>query len=242
MSIDTHQITVGGVRVSVVRKAIKNLHLGVYPPDGRVRVAAPLAVNDEAVRSAVTEKLGWIKRRREAFKSQPRQSKREMVSGESHYFLGQRYRLRVIPQKGPGKVTLNGNAYLDLCVRSDTTADQRETVLRRWHREQLRELIPPLIEKWQPMLGVEVASWGIKRMKTKWGSCNMEASRIWLNLELAKKPVQCLEYVIVHEMVHLRERHHNDRFIELMDKTLPSWQLQRDELNSHPLAHELWIC
>lgn len=241
MSIETSQIMVSGLRISVVRKAIKNLHLGVYPPYGRVRVAAPLAVTDDAVRLAVIGKLGWIKRQQARFKSQPRQSEREMVSGESHYFLGRRYRLRVIQvNKGTPRVVLRNRSTIELQVLAKSSAEQRERVLHRWYRQQLRALIPPLLEKWESALGVEVDDWRIKKMKTKWGACTAEAHRIWLNLELAKKPVQCIEYIIVHEIAHLIERHHNDRFISIMDKHLPQWRLYQQELNAAPLAHESW--
>lgn len=239
MNTEKHQITVSGLTVEVVRKAIKNLHLGVYPPHGRVRVAAPLAVSDEAVRLAVIGKLAWIKRQQAKFEAQPRQSRREMVRGESHYFLGQRYRLRVIGHHAAGKVVLR-NASIDLYVRPETSADQREQVLQRWYREQLRALIPPLLEKWQLVLSVDMADWGVKKMKTKWGACTIDARRIWINLELAKKPLQCLEYIIVHELVHLLERHHNDRFQILMDQFLPQWRLHREELNRGPLGYEDW--
>ena len=239
MNTEKHQITVSGLTVEVVRKAIKNLHLGVYPPHGRVRVAAPLAVSDEAVRLAVIGKLAWIKRQQAKFEAQPRQSRREMVRGESHYFLGQRYRLRVIEHHAAGKVVLR-NASIDLYVRPETSADQREQVLHRWYRKQLKALVPPLLEKWQLVLGVDVVDWGIKKMKTKWGACTIDARRIWINLELAKKPVQCLEYIIVHELVHLLERHHNDRFQKLMDQFMPQWRIHREELNRGPLGYENW--
>lgn len=240
MSIEKHQITVNGLPISIVRKGIKNLHLGVYPPHGRVRVAAPLAVSDDAVRLAVIGKLGWIKRQRARFEAQPRQSAREMVRGESHYFLGMRYRLCVIHRDGASRVVLRNRSTMELHVRSETSAEQRERLLQRWYRQQLRVLIPPLLEKWQSVLGVQIADWGIKKMKTKWGACNVEALRIWLNLELAKKPVQCLEYIVAHEIAHLIERYHNDRFVSIMDKHLPQWRLHRQELNSAPLAHETW--
>jgi predicted metal-dependent hydrolase len=240
MNTETHQIMVNGLRVEIVRKDIKNLHLGVYPPNGRVRVAAPLRVNNDAVRLAVIGKLGWIKRQQARFEAQPRQSRREMVSGESHYFLGQRYRLRVVNHDGPAKILVPNKSTIELRTRLDTDNQQRERVLQRWYRQQLRELIPPFLDKWQTIAGVQVNEWAIKKMKTKWGACNVNARRIWLNLELAKKPVQCLEYVIVHEMVHLLERHHNDRFIALMNQFLPQWRLHRDDLNRAPLAHETW--
>lgn len=206
MNTESHYLTINGLSVCIVRKAIKNLHLAVYPPHGRVRVAVPLAVTDEAVRLAVIGKLGWIKRKRARFEAQPRQSAREMVRGESHYFLGTRYRLRVIQQNGASRVALRNRSAMELYVQPGTSAEQRERVLHRWYRQQLKKLIPPLLEKWQSVLGVQVAGWGIKKMKTKWGTCNVEARRIWLNLELVKKPVQCLEYIVVHELVHLIER------------------------------------
>lgn len=239
MSTEPHEITVSGVRVQVVRKAIKNLHLGVYPPEGRVRVAAPMAVSDDAVRLAIVGKLGWIKRQRTRFKAQVRQSEREMVSGESHYFLGQRYRLRLVCKDGSPKILIRSRI-LELHVSKKASTREREQVLQRWYRQQLREQISPLLVKWQRALNVEVAECRVKRMKTKWGSCNAEARRIWLNLELAKKPVQCLEYLIVHELAHLIERHHNGTFVAIMDKHLPQWRLHRQELNSAPLANETW--
>ena len=226
--------------MSVVRRAIKNLHLGVYPPHGRVRVAAPLAVSDAAVRLAVVGKLGWIKRQQARFAAQPRQSRREMVSGESHYVLGRRYRLRVVASSGPGRVVLRHRSLLELHVRKDLDATERERVLRHWYRMRLRELIPLLLTKWETALGVHAVGWGIKKMKTKWGSCSLAAGRIWLNLELAKKPVQCLEYLVVHELAHLIEPHHNDRFASIMDTHLPAWRVARAELNRAPLAHEEW--
>lgn len=240
MTTDNHKITVSGLDVEVVRKDIKNLHLGVYPPLGRVRVAAPLSVSDDAVRLAVVGKLGWIKRQRAGFQAQPRQSLRRMVSGESHYFLGQRYRLRVIESSAPMRVAVRGKTALDLFVRPETGTDRREQLLHAFYRAELKSLVPELLEKWQPILGVQADAWGIKKMKTKWGTCNIGARRIWLNLELAKKPIQCLEYILVHELLHLIERHHNDHFRGLMDRHLPQWRLHRDELNRSLLAEERW--
>lgn len=240
MTTETRRILVNGLPVQIVRKDIKNLHLGVYPPHGRVRVAAPLRVSDSAVRLAVVSKLAWIRRQQARFDAQPRQSAREMVSGESHYFLGRRYRLRFIPSHEPAKVIVRRPGTMELHARAELTADQREKVLLSWYRQQLKELIPPLLEKWQDAVGVRPQEWAIRKMKTKWGACNAEARRIWLNLELAKKPVQCLEYIIVHELVHLLERRHNDMFNALMDKVLPQWRTRRAELNAAPLAHETW--
>lgn len=240
MNTERRYITVADIDVEVVRKDIKNLHLGVYPPHGRVRVAVPLVINDEAVRLAIIDKLAWIKRQRAKFAEQPRQSKREMVNGESHYVLGQRYRLRVQERMGAPGVAIRGIAHLDLFVRPGSTAEQREAILLAWYREQLKALIPPLLGKWQPVIGVDAVTWGIKKMKTKWGTCNVAAKRIWLNLELAKKPVHCLEYILVHELVHLLERDHNDRFTVLMDGFLPQWRSCREELNRSMLGYEEW--
>ena len=206
-----------------------------------MRVAAPLAVSDEAVRLAVIEKLAWIKRQRAKFADQPRQSQREMVNGESHYFLGRRYRLRVHAHAAPARVAVHGVGHLDLFVRPGTRTEKREAIVLRWHREQLKKLVPPLLEKWQNLLRVRVADWGIKRMRTKWGSCNSLARRVWFNLELAKKPEVCLEYIVAHELTHLHERHHNDRFTALLDTHMPQWRQYRDMLNRLPLAHEDWV-
>ena len=236
MNTESRNITVSGLTVEVVRKPIKNLHLGVYPPQGRIRVAAPLAVDDEAVRLAVVGKLGWIKRQRAKFQAQPRQSQRRMVSGESHYFLGQRYRLRVDETTGALRIALRGKATMDLFARPNTSTERRTKVLHDFYRAELRRLLPELLEKWQAKLGGEGRTWGIKRMKTKWGTCNIEARRIWLNLELAKKPVQCLEYILVHELTHLLERHHNEHFTGLLDRHLPQWRTLREELNGSVLT------
>ena len=227
--------------MEVVRKPIKNLHLSVHPPEGRVRVSGPSRVDDEAVRLAVVSKLRWIRRHQKTFADQPRQSQREMVSGESHYFMGRRYRLRVLEHNSPIRVSRNGNSELTMQVRPGTSRDKREQLLNDWYRQHMKSLVPGLISRWQPVIGVHVADWGIKKMKTRWGSCNVQDHRVWLNLELAKKPPHCLEYVLVHEMVHLLERHHNDRFKALMDEFMPQWRLYRDELNQAPLAHEEWV-
>lgn len=231
---------IGGIQVRVIRKAIRNLHLGVYPPNGRVRIAAPLAMSDNAIRLAIVGKLAWIKRQRARFDAQPRQALREMVSGESHYFLGKRYRLRVVAHDGVAKVFVRNRSTIELHIPRHAGVEQRAQALRRWYRQQLRLLVPPLLAKWQSLLGVQVAEWGIRRMKTKWGTCNSKARRIWVNLELAKKPPQCLEYIVVHEMAHLITRHHDDRFVAILNRRLPHWERYRDELNAAPLSHETW--
>jgi len=240
MNIETHHINVQGIRVEVVRKPIKNLHLGVYPPNGRVRVAVPLAVNDDAVRLAVVSKLGWIKKQQAKFDSQIRQSAREYVTGESHYYLGRHYRLNVVESSERNRVALRNGRSIDLYIRKGSDLTQREKIVQGWYRKELKALALPLIEKWAVKLNLPAPRMGIKRMKTKWGSCSPKADRIWINLELIKKPTQCLEFIIVHEMVHFFERHHNERFLELMDQFMPLWRLSRDELNAAPLSHENW--
>ncbi len=240
MNTEFAEIYVSGLVVQVVRKNIKNLHLGVYPPNGRVRVAAPQNINNEAIRLAITGKIGWIKKHQARFRAQSRQSGRELVSGESHYYLGQRYRLRVLSHDGMPKVVVRGKNAIELHVRPGTTSERRRQVLQDWYRQQLRQIIPPLLSIWQEALDVQVTEWRIKKMKTKWGSCNCKARRIWLNLELIKKPPHCLDYIIVHELAHLIERLHNDRFISIMDQHMPHWRLHRQELNSAPLVHETW--
>lgn len=233
-------VRVGGLEVDVVRKAIKHLHVGVYPPAGRVRVAAPLAVSDDAVRLAVVNRLAWIRRQQAQFVAQPRQAAREMVSGESHHVFGRRLRLRVVEHDGRGVVEPRGRTVLELRVPRGADRAARERLLHRWYRAQLRARIPRLVDRWQAVLGVRVAAWGVRRMRTRWGSCNVDARRVWLNLELAKKPEPCLEYVVAHELAHLVERLHTDRFTALLDRHLPDWRYRRRALNAEPLAHEAW--
>lgn len=235
-----HQITISDITIDVIKKNIKNLHLAVYPPTGRVRIATPLNVEDEAVRLFAVSKLGWIKKHRKNFDSQQRQTKREYVSGESHYFRGNRYLLNVIYQKGKPKVEIHSKTHIFLYVRENSDLEKREAILTEWYREQFKEDVPPIIEKWEKKIGVQLKDWKIKRMLTKWGTCNIEARRIWLNLELAKKPLHCLEYIIVHELIHLMERHHNNHYIALMDQFLPNWRFSKDELNQLILSYEDW--
>ncbi|MBK5944757.1 M48 family metallopeptidase [Halorhodospira halophila] len=240
MTTERRRIEIRGIAVDVDRKPIKNLHVGVYPPDGYVRVAAPERMDDEAIRLAVVARLRWIQRQQKGFVKQARQSQRQFVTGESHYFRGKRYNLDVVEGGGNASVRVRGNRVIELCVRPETTREHREQVIYRWYRRQLRAEVGPLVEQWAPRLGIEPPTWGIRKMKTKWGSCNTDAGRIWVNLELAKKPRACVEYILVHELVHLLERRHTDRFRELMDTFMPDWRLRRDELNAAPLAHEHW--
>lgn len=240
MSTEYSRIDVSGIPVEIHRKGIKNLHVGVYPPNGKVRVAAPRHVDDEAVRLAIVSRLSWIQRQRQGFARQERQTPREMVTGESHYYEGRRYRLNVVECSGSPHVRLAGNSTLELKVRPGTDRVGRLDLLDRWYRRQLKTRISDLRPYWENVVGVEVADCRVKRMKTRWGSCSIQARRVWLNLELAKKDRACLEYILVHEIVHLLERHHSDRFRSLMDRFLPDWRLRKAELNKAPLAHENW--
>jgi hypothetical protein len=235
-----HQIEVSNFTIDVIRKSIKNMHLSVYPPTGRVRIAAPLNVDDEAVKLFAISKLAWIKKNQRKFEMQDRQMPRVFEQRESHYFEGKRYLLRVTEQNAPPRVEIKTKTYIDLFIRPNATVEQRQNFINEWYRKQLKNQIPQLIEKWEPIIGVSVSDWGVKQMKTKWGTCNIEQKRIWINLELAKKPFYCLEYIIVHEMIHLLERHHNDNFLAHLDKNLPKWKLYKDELNRLPVSHGEW--
>lgn len=233
-------LTVSDIDVQIVRKDIKNLHLAVYPPNGHVRVAVPKHLTDDNIRLAVISRLSWIKNQQKTYAGQPRQSERLYISGECHYYFGKRYRLELIERVGKHEIVLLKSGKLKMFVKPNTSVVNKEKLLDGWYRAELKRHVPELIEKWQPVIGEEVADWGIKKMKTKWGSCNIAQARIWLNLELVKKPIECLEYILVHEMVHLLERYHNDNYREYMDKLLPQWRLNRDVLNRAPLGHEYW--
>jgi len=238
--MNTKSLEIGGLIVELVRKPIKNMHLGVYPPDGRVRVAAPATVSDDAIRIAVVSRMGWINRQRDKFQQQARQSARAYVSGETHFHLGQRYRLRLIERPGSAGVRLTSDKRIELSVPEDRGSEFREKVFQRWQRGLLRERGQALAVEWAGRLGVEPPTIGIKRMKTKWGACNPDAKRIWLNLELIKKPPECISYLMLHEITHLIERRHGDAFVAFLDRHMPNWRTYRDQLNAAPLAHEEW--
>lgn len=224
-------LTINGIEVEIQKKNIKNLHLAVLPPKGKVRISAPNSMNDDAIRIFIITKLGWIKKQQEKYKNQLRQCEREYVSGESVYLWGKRYRLDVMYSNAYNNVKIKGNKLI-FQVRGASTKDQREKVLNDWYRKNIKEEIPQLLEKWQKIIGVTANDWGVKNMKTRWGTCNIKDKRIWLNLQLAKKPFNCLEYVIVHELVHLLEKNHNKIFISYMDEFLPNWRKIKEELNS----------
>jgi predicted metal-dependent hydrolase len=239
MSTASAYLTVAGLGVDVIYKDIKNLHISVYPPVGRVRVAAPQTTDEDTIRLAIVQRLPWIKRQREQLQKADRQSRREMLSGETHYVWGQRFQLDVSRTSGHYRVEAKGRT-LWVVTPEGTDADGRRSTLDRWYRRELKEAVPALLEKWQPIIDVEVDNVVVRRMKTKWGTCIAHSHTIWLNTELAKKNPRCLEYIVVHELTHLLERGHGDRFIELMDQFLPDWRSRREELNEAPLAHEEW--
>lgn len=224
-------LTINDIEVEIQKKNIKNLHLSVLPPKGKVRVSAPDSMNDDAIRIFIITKIGWIKKQQEKYKNQLRQCEREYVSGESVYLWGKRYRLDVVYSNVCNNVKIKGNKLI-FQVREASTAEQRENVLNDWYRRNIKEEIPQLLEKWQKIIGVTASDWGVKNMKTRWGTCNIEDKRIWLNLQLVKKPFECLEYVMVHELVHLLEKNHNKIFISYMDEFLPNWRKIKEELNS----------
>ena len=224
------QLTVGDITINVILKDIKNVHLSVRPPVGDVRISAPVRVSREALRSFVVSRVAWIRRHQRRIRTQERETARDYVTGESHYVWGQR-RLLIVVERGQAPRVEQQRARLRMQVRPGTDTPRRKALLDAWYRTQLKQAIPPLLKKWQAKIGVEVTQWYVRRMKTKWGSCNCLVRTIRLNTELVKKPRECLEYVVVHELVHLLEPSHNDRFRALMDQYLPKWQLYRGTLS-----------
>ncbi len=239
--VNTSQQTIelGDICIHVVSKDIKNIHLSVHPPHGKVTIAAPLHMDLETIRLFSIAKLGWIRKQQTKFETQQREAPREYLSRESHYYLGKRYLLQIVEQDATPQVVLK-HSTIELQVRPGTTKEQKEALLQAWYRGQLREIISPYIAKLEKKMQVKVAQIHIRTMKTKWGTCNPKAARILLNTELAKKPIESIEYVLTHEMVHLLERNHNDKFMVYMDKFLPNWKHLREELNQAPLGHVEW--
>lgn len=233
------QIELGDIKVDVVLKDIKNIHLSVYPPTGRVRISAPARMSLDTIRVFAISKLDWIKQQQQKLQAQEREAPREYLELESHYVWGKRYLLRVIESNEASSVELS-HRYMLLRVRPGADETKKQAVVEEWYRAQLKQAVPPLIAKWEWLLGVKVQRFFVQRMKTKWGSCNPRAGNIRLNTDLAKKPKECLEYIIVHEMVHLLEPTHNARFVALMDQFMPKWQFFREELNRLPVSHEQW--
>ena len=224
-------ITVNKIPVEVEWKDIKNIHLTVYPPDARVHISAPMTMQQDSIRLYIITKLEWINKRIQMIQDQARQTDREYVSGENHYYKGIRYRLNVMYHQAPATVVINGTQFVDLYVREGSTIEKRAEVMREWYRAELKTTLPVMIEKWEEILQVKVKHWEVKQMKTLWGSCNHKTQRIIFNLELIKKPTHCIEYIVAHEMTHLVERLHNSKFTAILDAHIPIWRLLKDELN-----------
>lgn len=234
------KIVINNIKIDIVRKNIKNIHLAVYPPTGRIRIAAPLRVNDDSIRLFAISKFSWIRRQQRKFDAQERISPREYKNRESHYFQGKRYLLNIIEVNSPPQVILKNKTYIDLYIRPGTIISKKHEIMNNWYRSQLKKIIPEFIDKWERKINVKVLGWQVRLMKTKWGSCNIKKKRILLNLELSKKPVHCLEYIIVHELLHLLERHHNEKFQILLETYLPNWKKLKNELNRFPINHANW--
>lgn len=233
------QIKLGDIAVDVVLKDIKNIHLSIYPPAGKVRISAPLRMDIDTIRVFAITKLGWIKSQQKKLLEQARETPREYLDRESHYVWGKRYLLNVIEQDAAPEVELKHSAML-LHIRPATTDLRKQDILDAWYREQLKAVVLVLIVKWEPLMGVKVQKFFVQKMKTKWGSCSPASSSIRLNTDLAKKPPECLEYIVVHEMTHLLEPTHNSRFVNLMDQFMPKWRFYKEELNKLPVRHETW--
>lgn len=233
------RLMLGDIPADVVFKDIKNVHLSVYPPNGRVRISAPMRMKLDSVRVFAISKLPWIKQQRKKLQEQEREAPREYVDRESHYVWGTRYLLRVVETDERANVELKHRRMV-LHVRPGATEATRCEVVARWYRQLVREEAAQLIAKWERVLRVRVNGVHLRQMKTKWGSCNVATDTIRLNTELAKKPKECLEYIVVHEMVHMLEPSHNARFVALMDQYMPKWQFYRQKLNRLPVAHTDW--
>ncbi len=233
-------IQLGSLEVDVTKKDIKNVHLSIYPPAGQVRISAPKHMRLESIRAFAASKLDWIKRERKKVREQERETQRQYVNRESHYLWGKRYLLKVVEAEESPRVKQK-HSQLILHVRPGSDRDKKREVMMQWYRSLIKEEAVALIKEWEPKMKVKVSNLFVQRMKTKWGSCNPVAGNIRLNSELAKKPLECLEYILVHEMVHLLEPTHNHRFVKLMNRFMPQWTQHRDALNRLPVRHEDWV-
>ena len=235
----TETIQLGDISIAVTRKDIKNVHLSVHPPHGRVTLVTPKATRLEVARAYAISKLSWIRAQKKKLEGQARESPRQFIERESHFLWGRRHLMTIVHRDAKPRVALD-HQRVTLIIRPGSDARKRAEVVHEWHKRLLHEVVPPIIQKWERRLRVEVHGYFLQRMKTKWGSCNHRLGHIRLNTELVKKPKDLLEYVIVHEMVHLIEPTHSDRFIGILDRHYPSWREARAELNELPLAAEAW--
>ena len=232
-------VNLGSMKAEVLRKRIKHMHLGVFPPEGIVRISAPEDVALDTIRVFAISKLAWIKSQQRKMQAQLREPERDYIDRESHYVWGKRYLLKLLEIEAPTSIELQ-HKKLILKVRPGTSMEKRQVLLDAWYREQVRDAANPLLRRWESIMGVQAGKLLVQRMKTKWGSCNPTTGLIRLNTDLAKKPPEHLEYVVVHELAHLIEASHSERFMATMDKYLPKWRHYRDELNSLPVRHETW--
>jgi predicted metal-dependent hydrolase len=230
---------VSGVYAEVLRKSMKNIIIKIKSPDGQVQVSAPLRMEDRIIENFILSRIDWIRKHQERMKLIPRVIPKNFESDEVHYFLGKKFQLQTIPSGTRSKVVLN-NDIMELHVAAASGIEKRKQVLDNFYRKKLKEMIPQMISDWEARMNVKVNEFGVKSMKTRWGTCNIRTQRIWLNLELAKKPVECLEHIVVHEMVHLLERNHTKRFYALMDRFLPDWRRRKEVLDKFPIGHEEW--
>jgi predicted metal-dependent hydrolase len=233
------RIQIGELSIKVTRKSVKHVHLSVHPPDGRVTLVAPTSTRLDVARAYAVSKLGWIREQQRKLRSQARETPRQLVTRESHYLWGRRYLLTVAHADARPRVRLD-HKRITLTVRPGSSAEKRARVMHEWHKSLLHEIVPGLIRKWEAKLGVQVKRYFLQRMKTRWGGCNHRAGHIRLNTELVKKPKDLLEYVIVHELAHLLEATHSERFTALLDRHYPTWREARAELNELPLSAESW--
>lgn len=237
MSIE--QIQIANITIDVLRKDIKNMHLAVYPPYGKVKVAVPGKTDLEVIRLFAISKYNWLKKNINSFQEQEREAEKKYINGETHYFLGRRYLLELQYGSNKHEVSLQGKKMI-LHVRKGTSIRNRKFAVQEWYRNELKKVLLKMLPKWESKIGVKTNATNIKRMRTKWGSCNTQTKSILLNLELAKKPIKCFEYILVHELIHLLERNHNNQFIAYMHEFMPTWQSHRDELNNLPVPHYDW--
>lgn len=234
-------IVIGDTTVHVTKKKVKNLNLSVHAPDGKVKLSAPHHMKNEEIQAFITSKIPWISKQQEKVKKRQTMTTNklpEYLTTERHCFAGKKYYFKILDVdcfEGKPRVEISVVGEMVMYVNPRRDREYREKLMKAFYREHLKKEIPSLIAKWEPIMKVKVNDWGVKQMKTRWGSCNVQTGRIWLNLELAKKSPDCLEYLVVHEMVHLLERKHSERFYQLMDKFLPTWRERKKELNGHSL-------
>ena len=240
MSTNQSLLQVGGIEAVVLYKPVKNLHLNVLPPVGKVRVTAPQNMNDDAIRTFLATRISWIKKMQAKFKGQERQTPREYLSGETYYFFGKKYKLEVSEMDVTPSIEIKGKTKILLYIRPKTNTLRREETMQDWYRDELRVFLEKAIDKCERKIGVKVNDWGIRRMKTRWGTCNYKRKKVLFNLELAKKPENCIEYVVLHELLHLIEEKHSEKFTALLNKYMPKWKNEKEELNRLILSHEEW--